>query len=284
MPGPEEPFGGEEGHPALLPWFAAGTLDAWTVRRIAEHLVVCAECRRELDALKSMAATLLRHDGSGHVSISDLMDYELGTQTRHADRSHVIRSHLAICATCTEELMRLGSARRELNGSEVAVSTSPRAALRFQKASQRWKWAFYAAAAVAIALMVPALRGLRTAAGPAGAGAIQSVRMMPSTRGDEAGPVLAGPGPWVVEVDLPFGAPTGEYMVHIAPRDGVTRAAVSVRVHATPDGRLSLYLPKLPDTPLFDLTAASLSETGKSYGYAFTRVAGRSAESTDPPP
>jgi hypothetical protein len=132
--------------------------------------------------------------------------------------------------------------------------------------------------------MVPALRGPRTATGPTGPIAIRSVHLMAPTRGDEAAPVLVDPGPWVVEVDLPFGAPAGEYMVRIAPRDGVPPASLSARVRATPDGRLSLYVPKLPDARSFDLTATSMPETGKSYGYAFTRGASRSDESTGPPP
>lgn len=274
----------EEGHPLLLPWYAAGTLDAWTEHRIEEHLVACDECRREVEALKSMAATLLRHDGADHVSIADLADYEQGTQNLPADQSQIIRSHLAHCSVCSEELEMLRSARRELHQSNVTVSASPRADLPFLEASQRWKWAFYAAAAVAVALAVPALRGSRTPTSPTGPIAIQSVRLMAPTRGDEAGPVFAGQGPWVVEVVLPFGAPAGDYMVRIVPRDFGPRAVASVRLHATPDGRLSLYLPSLPDARSFDLTAVSLSETGKTYAYSFTRVAGGSSESTGPRP
>src|SRR5262245_36981950 len=63
------PWDKEEEHPFLLPWHAAGTLDAWTSRRIEEHLSGCASCRAELEALTSMSAMLRRHEGTGHLDV-----------------------------------------------------------------------------------------------------------------------------------------------------------------------------------------------------------------------
>lgn len=274
----------EEEHPVLLPWHAAGTLDAWTARRIDEHLVGCAECRIEIEALKSMATTLQRHHGTDHVEVVDLVGYEHDEPALPADRRESILQHLSGCATCTDEIEILRSVRREVPGLDMPASAAPRPATLGPERSERWKWAFYAAAAITVALVLPAVRGLRKVAVPPGPGPIQQVRLMAATRGDEFGPALVGLGPWALEIVLPFGAPDGEYEVRIAPHGGAQDAVVSVRVRAASDGRLSLYLPVLPDAGAFDLTAASQSETGKTYGYTFTRATGGSKENKGPLP
>jgi Putative zinc-finger len=270
----DKTFGEGPEHPALLPWYAAGTLDAVTARRIEEHLQGCASCRLELEALASLGATLRRHDGTDHIETWDLMSYEQAAPALAPDRAGAIRRHLAACVACTEELETLRSARRELRESEGSAATAPPTPGPSSGRSDGWKWAFYAAAAAAVVLALPALRGLRPAASPPVAGEIRPVRLPAPTRDGTNDTVLTGSGPWAVEVMLPFGAPGGEYVARIVPRGHEPGAAVGIRVHATTDGRLGLFLPSLPEGDHFQLTAASLSEPGKSYDYSFTKVAG----------
>ena len=50
----------EQSHPEFLPWYAAGTLEPERVAEVERHLEGCAECREELEQLRSMSETLPR--------------------------------------------------------------------------------------------------------------------------------------------------------------------------------------------------------------------------------
>ena len=49
---------GESMHPELLPWYAAGSVSPEEASEIAAHLESCEKCRKELDDLRSLGATL----------------------------------------------------------------------------------------------------------------------------------------------------------------------------------------------------------------------------------
>jgi len=49
---------GESMHPELLPWYAAGSVTPEEAGEIAAHLESCESCRKELEDLRSLGATL----------------------------------------------------------------------------------------------------------------------------------------------------------------------------------------------------------------------------------
>ena len=282
--GPEGGFMDEAGHPSLLPWYAAGTLDAWTARRIEEHLEACAACRLEQEELASMQRTLHRGEGGDHVAVLDLIDFTTGEAATGdgGERAAAVRQHLADCAACREEVEVVRQARQGRAvipaGGEPVESSDPTMsgeeasspAMR-RAAAPRWRSAFYAAAAVAALLLVPATRGLvgrsEVATTPR---EVHPVRLLSQTRGDEGAPVLSGSGPWIVEVVLPFGAPAGEYVVRFGSPGELDRS-VELRAQPNADGILSLLLPALPRAGSYEIAVTPIVPTGKSYRYTFTR-------------
>lgn len=264
-------------HPVMLAWYAAGALDSWTARQIEEHAQGCPSCRIEIEALGSMGATLRRHDGTDHLEVSDLIGFASGALPKGQDAAAVGR-HLAACATCTEDLETLRAARKEYeSASPEADRTVPEGAAGSQGATARWRWAFFAAAAAVVLLTLPALRGLRGKPDSMEALEIHPIRLMTQTRGQDAGADLPGAGPWLIEIVLPFGAPSGEYDVHIVRRDTTPANAIDVRARTTPDGTLILLVRSLPDLGPYRVTATQASPGGPSYDFAVTRVDDRSA-------
>ncbi|HEV8200963.1 MAG TPA: zf-HC2 domain-containing protein [Candidatus Polarisedimenticolia bacterium] len=271
---PESGFMDEEGHPTLLPWYAAGTLDAWTARRIEEHLAGCAACRLEQEELASMRRTLHRGEGSTHVAVMDLIDFatEATPGGDGGERAAAVRRHLPDCAACREEIAVLHQARRDRAiGTNDEIEKAPGPDEAGIAAASRWRSAFYAAAAVAALLLVPATRGLvgrsEVVMMPR---EIHPIRLLSPTRGDDGAPVLSGPGPWLIEMVLPFGAPPGEYVVRFGLEGGTDRGA-RLPAHPDAEGVLSLLLPRLPSAGRYELTLTPVASTGKSYRYAFMR-------------
>jgi len=271
---PASGFMDEAEHPALLPWYAAGTLDDWTARRIEEHLEACAACRLEQDELASMGRTLHRGEGGDHVAVLDLIDFAIeGVPTGDGgERAAAVRRHLTDCAACREEVDVIHQARRVRAAVPAAGEPGQASGPAMRgAAAPRWRSAFYAAAAVAALLLVPATRGLvgrsEVATTPR---AVHPVRLLSQTRGDEGATVLSGSGPWIVEVVLPFGAPAGEYVVRFGSPGG-TDGAVELRAQPNVEGILSLLLPRLPRAGPYEIAVTPVVPTGKSYNYTFTR-------------
>jgi anti-sigma factor RsiW len=267
----------EDRHPFLLPWHAADTLDAWTARRIEEHLAGCAPCRAELEALSSMAATLRRHAQPGHLDAAALFALAGDAPPDKSPRPTALREHLAACDACREDLDALRRARQERGASDDEPGT-PAAAKRSDARpgpgrDDPWRWAFLAAAATVVVLAVPALRGLRPPVEPPVAREVTPIRLMAATRSEAGAAALQGPGPWVIEVVLPFGAPDGEYRIAIGPPDAASRPMLEMRAHATADGRLTLLLPSLPGDGSYRVRATSAADPGTTYDYPLTRIA-----------
>jgi anti-sigma factor RsiW len=261
---PADDFMNEAEHPALLPWYAAGTLDAWTARRIEEHLEACAACRLEQEQLASMSRTLRRGEGGSHVGVLDLVEFASGEAATggETERGDAVRRHLAECAACRDEVETVRQARPRV-GSESAGETRSAEALR-------WRRAFLVAAAAAALLLVPATRALLPGRAVETPREVHPVRLLAQTRGGEEAAVLSGSGPWIVEVILPFGAPTGPYTVHLESPGGASRP-VETRAQPNAEGILSLLLPGLSRAGSYAITVAPVAPTGKSYRYAFTR-------------
>jgi len=271
---PASGFMDEARHPGLLPWYAAGTLDAWTARHIEEHLEACAACRLEQEELASMRRTLQRGEGGNHVAVLDLIEFTTDEAVTGdgGERAAAVRQHLADCAACREEVEVVRQARQGRDA--VAAAAEPEEAsgpARRGAAAPRWRSAFYAAAAVAALLLVPATRGLvgrsEVATTPR---EVHPVRLLSPTRGDEGPTILSGSGPWIVEVVLPFGAPAGEYVVRFG-SPGEADRTVELRAQPNAEGILSLLLPALPRAGSYEIAVSPIVPTGKSYRYTFTR-------------
>jgi hypothetical protein len=218
-----------------------------------------------------MQATLRRHGRTDHVPIADLVEHEESEATGAGMGAASIAAHLGGCATCAGELEALRAARRELG---AMGPESPNLLVRAPAAtrSPRWRLAFFAAVAATLVLVVPALRGLRPGPNLPEPREIHSVRLMAPTRGDEAEAALPDTGPWVIEVALPFGAPSGDYDVRVAAR-GEAATGIAVHARATADGILGLFLPSLPPGNHFEIRATPAA--GTSYTYAVRRGEGR---------
>jgi hypothetical protein len=264
-------FPDEAEHPILLPWYAAGTLDEWTARRIEEHLEGCPDCRLEHEELGSMRRTLERRPGEGHVAVLDLIAFATDvTPAAGAEARAAARRHLEDCASCREEIEFVREARRsgEVEAGSDEQEESPGRGAR-PVAGSRWRLAFFAAAAAALVLLVPATRAL-VDQGDAGLQSVHPVRLMAQTRGDEDQPRLSGSGPWLIEVVLPFGAPAGEYAVRIRPPAGTGRAD-EIRAQPNAEGILSLLLPDLPRPGSYEISVTPRVPNGTSYRYSFAR-------------
>jgi len=261
-------------HPVMLPWHAAGTLDPWTARQIEEHVQGCADCRLELQALRSVGATLQRHGMTDHVAIDDLVRFA-GFGAGGADSGgEAVGRHIDRCATCREELEALraarhrsGTADRGAELRDVGRVASP--------AAVRWRSAFLVAAALALALAVPVFRGLLPRAPSEALREVSPVRLLAQTRGVNDASEISGEGPWAIEVVLPFGAPAGTYDVSLTPVATKDAPGPTVRTRANQDGVLHIFLTSLPGPGEYRVRAASTDPAGPSYDYAITRVAAR---------
>jgi len=221
-----------------------------------------------------MRRTLHRGEGGDHVAVLDLIDFvtDEAATGDGGERAAAVRRHLTDCAACREEVDVIHQARRARAAVPAAGEPEEASGPAMRgAAAQRWRSAFYAAAAVAALLLVPATRGLvgrsEVATTPR---EVHPVRLLSQTRGDEGATVLSGSGPWIVEVVLPFGAPAGEYVVGFGSPGGADRT-VELRAQPNAEMILSLLLPALPRAGSYEIAVTPVVPTGKSYRYTLTR-------------
>jgi len=203
-------------HPHLLPWYAAGTLEAPDELQVDCHVQACAPCREESVRLASLGRSLVAQSRLDHIPAERLVLCAEGA----AAFGEGDRGHLAECAACRDDLTAL----RE------ADSARPESALHRAPARRR-AWVA-AGAAAALALAVLSIRpDSPVRPEPRPPSSMTRVVFPAPVRGGGMATILRGLGPWRAVILLPLGSP------------GVTRE-VSVRGHG-----LDRSLPARPVTP-----------------------------------
>jgi anti-sigma factor RsiW len=236
----------------LLPWYAAGSLDAVDREKVARHLDACSACRGEVAALVSMGETVRRHDRADHVDVADLVEWETrgpGSDPALAGR---IIDHVRSCSACQEDLQALRDARREVEARAAEDDVSPPIV---PGTVSRWPGVRMLTAAAALAVIVagtalPVIRALRVRLAAPGSAAraidVTTVTVSPSRRGVEDRAHLPGDGPWVLDVILPFGAPAGVYETQILEVGGASVPGPALGRRASANGHLRLMISTLP--------------------------------------
>ncbi|HKY32247.1 MAG TPA: zf-HC2 domain-containing protein [Candidatus Polarisedimenticolia bacterium] len=233
-------------HPELLLWYAAGTLDRERSTAIEEHLAACARCAADVDALRSLAASLARQSRVDHVAAGDLALYEEDPSRLSATRRGAIQGHLSECTGCHEDLRTLAWARRrERRGPSIRRAAAPAAVL--------------AAAALVVVSAVPVIRWARPARAPRETAA--RVILRPPVR-DAAmrAAQLRGTGPWPVTVLLPFDSPVGLYAAELAPARKPSEAVARWTLAVGVEGMAEMEIPELPPAGRWRLTLAPPGE------------------------
>lgn len=235
-------------HPDLLPWFAAGRLDGPEAREIEDHLSRCEECAEIAKALTSMGRSVSAA-AAEHVGVEDLVELAAGNLPDGDARRVRVDAHLAVCARCRDELASLRSARKSL-----ALPAS----------SVKW-WAVAAAAVIVLGIALPMIRN-RWLTPEAGSTAV----LLPQGRSPEAVPTLGGPGPWTIQVVLPYSAPAGDYRMLVEREDGeaVQRPAATFR--ADTDARISVEIESIDTAGVYRMLVEPVDgPPGTSYTYPF---------------
>jgi hypothetical protein len=305
--------GDEAHHPQLLPWYVSGALEPSEALQVEAHLKSCPECRDEVCALQSMKETMTRHGRADHITEEDLVSYEAGEMQDSARRKET-EDHLGSCASCRRDLQALESARERGEGGATEPTALIHRRTHNRSAGNPWMWGFLATSALAAGLAVPLFtmwsRGYEPpltpstgTPGPVHAPealpslppAVQSdsheipviatdsssdleeataVTLHPAWRGDSTIPSLEGSGPWAITVALPFGAPEGDYKVHVERNDRSTIPGTSTSVRARPEGVLTVLLRRLQfvGRGRLVLTPAENGQ-GRSYMYEFQHPA-----------
>lgn len=216
-------------HPDRLPWFAAGTLEPAEAADIEGHLETCAECRAEVEALRSMARTLRAFAPTGHLTPEILVAYHGDPGALSPEERSRVEDHLRSCVPCRADL-------RALLRADASLHSASRRQLMGAAAS----------------VLIVALAGWQIATWRAPAPSPQGfvhVVLMPSERGTV--PRIPA-GPCVLDLVLPLTAPDGVYVARVQPSDGHAiwlgpsaskeqRLSLSVRDGLTP-GRYVLFL------------------------------------------
>ena len=175
-----------------------------------------------------------------------------------------VEAHLRDCAECRGEVEALASMRRTHLAyrddlEQLDHLDAPEAV---RSAPAPWVWALLGAAAASIVFVaLPALRG----AGGRGESegdrppgpvlvAARPVVLLPARRDAAETPVLAGTGPWSIQVVLPLGSPEGEYLVRIARDGGGAIDGAETPATATTDGQVALIVRALPGPGRYTLT------------------------------
>lgn len=194
-------------HPGRLPWFAAGTLAPAEAASIEQHVAGCAECRAEVDALRSMTRTLRAFAPAGHLAPELLVAYHDDRGSLSPEEIAPIETHLRGCGSCRTDL-------RALEHADDSLRTVSRRRLLGAAAS----------------ILVIALTGWQIASWRAPEPSPEDllhVRLDPPTRGDAASPssvqvmsVRIAPGPCVLDVLLPVYADDGTYVARVQLPDG----------------------------------------------------------------
>ena len=184
-------------HPTRLPWFAAGTLPPDEAASIEQHVADCAECRAEVDALRSMTRTLRAFAPAGHLAPELLVAYHGDRGSLSAEETAPVEAHLRHCGQCRADL-------RALERADATLRTVSRRQLLGAAAS----------------VLVVTLTGWQIASWRAPAPSPQNVlhvSLNPVTRGDS---VRIPTGPCVLDVLLPVNAEDGTYVARVQLPDG----------------------------------------------------------------
>jgi len=264
-------WGPGAGHPALLPWYVAGTLPAREARRVRAHVARCAECQRQVRDLAAQRAALLGSTRTDHPTAEELVAFTDSDPTVPADRRQSIAAHLAGCPACAHENDLLAEAAERLS----AASHSERESLPPGAAAAWGRWA--AVAAASIVLIAAGFVAGRTPQPPVpvpGIRALTAATFMPAHRGaDEAG-ILTLPGPWAVTVALPFGAAAAPYRSGIRTVAGEVVVGGADAVIPDREGSVHLYLDSLPAAGEYVLVLEAVAPATETWRYPFSVVAG----------
>jgi len=242
-------------HPERLPWFAAGTLEPADAASIEGHLETCAECRAEVEALRSMARTLRAFAPTGHLTPEILVAYHGDPGALSPEERSRVEDHLRSCLPCRADLralLRADASRRTFGRRQVLGA----AASVLVVVLAGWQIATWRAPA-------PSPQGLA------------HVVLMPPQRG--AVPRIPA-GPCVLDLVLPLAAPDGVYVARIQPSDGHAiwlgksaskeqRLSLPVRDGLAP-GRYVLFLSPQGGDALLSRSAVTLgTKTTEEYAY-----------------
>jgi anti-sigma factor ChrR (cupin superfamily) len=102
------------GHPDRLLWYAAGSLDPAESAEIERHLRECADCRGEVEAVRSLARTLRADPERAHVPADRLVAWQDARSGLSPAERAGIGDHLRRCPSCASDL----DALRRANGVE----------------------------------------------------------------------------------------------------------------------------------------------------------------------
>jgi len=137
----------------LLPWYVTGTLERAETEAFREHLAGCPDCRDEMGVLQKIRDAVERHGPSfmsDHPSAERLVAAVRGDAPED-ERQEILR-HVALCASCATESRWITG---ELTAGDAAATPSAPS-----RATQRHlgPWIALAAAFIAVAILIPALR------------------------------------------------------------------------------------------------------------------------------
>ncbi len=268
-------FRDNEEHPSRLPWFVAGTLDPAEAAQVEAHLVACAACRAEADALASMRRTVLDLGGGSHAAAETLNAYSTGDSALPAQARRTIEAHLERCAECAEDLAALERSRRALSAAEEpapAGASGPRR-WTFPRRAVRPVAGAAAAALLAVLGFIWTTRGGGPGdQGTPSLGAVDAT-LLPGVRGEPPSAALHGEGPWVVRIVLPFGADHSEYLVRVAGAGGGAARKVAGGLRPADDGSLTVTIPELPGAGTYQVFVEPPGAPApRAYRYRFQLV------------
>jgi hypothetical protein len=175
----------------LLPFFVNRTLEPEESAAFERHLAECDACRGELEVLKRLRAQIEEHGDAflaDHPSAEKLVALlSPGQEDLGTEEATELKRHVALCATCAEELAWV-------KGESTAGSAraTPDATRRpFGSSLPIWPWAL---AAASLLLVVSVPLWFRPAAVEVATGVIGVQHVPPTQR--------AGSGPTVVHVPV----------------------------------------------------------------------------------
>jgi hypothetical protein len=126
-----------------------GRLDPRATQELEEHLAQCESCRGTEHAYDTLFEAL--RDERSHPAPDELAAYVTGYGQLSAEDNARIESHVAECASCSEEVSSSRAVERSAAAGGEAGTESPR---------PRAPWWAWPAAAMALVLVYPAYLGL----------------------------------------------------------------------------------------------------------------------------
>lgn len=227
-----------DAHPHLLPWYAAGRLDAAEARMVEEHLKRCEECAAVAGPLASISRSLSAA-AKEHVEVEELANWEAGRMRGEPARSARIEAHLAGCAACGDDLAAL-------RGTKKLAS--------IRKLPAGW-WLAAAAAAILLGVALPIISSRWGTPEPG------SIVLLPASRVEDPVPTIDGSRRWSVGCVLPYSATSREYAIRLERDDG----SVLRRMGGALDGdaRISLVLDPISEGGLYRIV---LEPVGRPLG------------------